>query len=62
MIAYTGLIEYLANGSIGVPLEQTTCTQRFRTDEVFVKWRSLEDQGDIKQEEEEEERKKRRSC
>jgi len=62
MIAYTGLIEYLANGSVGVPLEQTTCTQRFRTDEVFVKWRSLEDEEDIKQEEEEEERKKPRSC
>ena len=66
MIAYTGLIEYLANGSVGVPLEQTTCTQRFRTDEVFVKWRNLEEEEENKkgeeEEEEEEERKKRRSC
>ena len=29
---------------MGVPLEQTTCTQRFRTDEVFVKWRNLEEE------------------
>ena len=67
MIAYTGLIEYLANGSVGVPLEQTTCTQRFRTDEVFVKWRNLEEEEEEnkegeEEEEEEEERKKRRSC
>ena len=39
MIAYTGLLEYLANGSVGVPLESTTCTQRFRTDSVYVTWR-----------------------
>ena len=61
MIAYTGLIEYLANGSVGVPLEQTTCTQRFRTDEVYVNWRRNSEELE-EDEDEDEERKKRRSC
>ena len=37
MIAYTGLLQYL-NGET-TPLEETQCTQRFRTDEVLVTWR-----------------------
>ena len=37
MIAYTGLIEFMANGP--TPWEECIFTQRFRTDEVFVKWR-----------------------
>jgi len=61
MIAYTGLIEYLANGSVGVPLEQTTCTQRFRTDEVYVNWRRNSEESE-EDEDEDEERKKRQSC
>lgn len=39
MIAWTGLIEWLANQKRTVPLSTTTCTQRYRTDEVFVTWR-----------------------
>ena len=38
MIAYTGLLQY-ENGET-TPLEKTWCTQRFRTDEVLVTWRS----------------------
>ena len=37
MIAHTGLLQYL-NGEV-TPLEETGCTQRFRTDEVLVTWR-----------------------
>ncbi|KAL5723570.1 N(6)-L-threonylcarbamoyladenine synthase [Ranunculus cassubicifolius] len=37
MIAYTGLLEY-ANGVV-TPMEETTFTQRFRTDEVHAIWR-----------------------
>lgn len=37
MIAYTGLLAY-ANG-ITTPLEESTFTQRFRTDEVHAIWR-----------------------
>ena len=37
MIAYTGLLAY-ANG-ISTPLEESTFTQRFRTDEVLAIWR-----------------------
>lgn len=37
MIAHAGLLAY-EKGSI-TALEDSTCTQRFRTDEVFVKWR-----------------------
>ena len=39
MIAYAGLLEYLANGKKGMPLNECTFTQRFRTDEVLVRWR-----------------------
>ena len=37
MIAHAGLLAY-ETGSI-TALEESTCTQRFRTDEVLVKWR-----------------------
>lgn len=39
MIAYAGLCEYSANKQ-GTPFEETTFTQRFRTDEVKVVWRN----------------------
>lgn len=37
MIAWAGLLQYQAGDTL--PVEQATCTQRFRTDEVHVKWR-----------------------
>ncbi|KAK2702591.1 probable tRNA N6-adenosine threonylcarbamoyltransferase isoform X1 [Artemia franciscana] len=37
MIAWAGIEMY--NAGITTPLEQTTCTQRYRTDEVEVLWR-----------------------
>ncbi|KEY66188.1 hypothetical protein S7711_07645 [Stachybotrys chartarum IBT 7711] len=37
MIAHAGLLAY--ETGFRTPLEDSTCTQRFRTDEVFVKWR-----------------------
>ena len=37
MIAHAGLLAYRTGFS--TPLEESTCTQRFRTDEVFIKWR-----------------------
>ncbi|KAL2036987.1 hypothetical protein N7G274_010272 [Stereocaulon virgatum] len=37
MIAHAGLLAY-RTGEV-TRLEDSTCTQRFRTDEVFVKWR-----------------------
>jgi N6-L-threonylcarbamoyladenine synthase len=37
MIAHAGLLEY-GTGAV-TELEDSTCTQRFRTDEVFVGWR-----------------------
>lgn len=37
MIAHAGLLAYKTG--FRTPLEESTCTQRFRTDEVFVKWR-----------------------
>ncbi|MCJ1476913.1 putative tRNA threonylcarbamoyladenosine biosynthesis protein kae1 [Lambiella insularis] len=37
MIAHAGLLAYRAG--FRTTLEESTCTQRFRTDEVFVKWR-----------------------
>mmetsp|Transcript_17150 Transcript_17150/g.23685 ORF Transcript_17150/g.23685 Transcript_17150/m.23685 type:complete len:338 (+) Transcript_17150:59-1072(+) len=40
MIAYTGLLSF-ASGDI-TPLENATCTQRFRTDDVLAKWRMTE--------------------
>ncbi|CAN6920988.1 unnamed protein product [Brassica oleracea] len=41
MIAYTGLLEFV-NG-IETPLEDSTFTQRFRTDEVHAVWREKEE-------------------
>jgi len=37
MIAHAGLLAY--ETGFRTPIEESTCTQRFRTDEVFVKWR-----------------------
>lgn len=39
MIAYAGLLEYQFTNEIGMQLQECTFTQRFRTDEVEVKWR-----------------------
>lgn len=40
MIAHCGLVQYQFGKA--TPLEETTCTQRFRTDEVLVTWRRPE--------------------
>lgn len=37
MIAVAGLLEYKHGKS--TPWSETTCSQRFRTDDVFVTWR-----------------------
>ncbi|KZZ89977.1 Peptidase M22, glycoprotease [Moelleriella libera RCEF 2490] len=37
MIAHAGLLAYRMG--LTTPLDESICTQRFRTDEVFVKWR-----------------------
>ncbi|EPS26226.1 hypothetical protein PDE_01162 [Penicillium oxalicum 114-2] len=37
MIAQAGMLAYQTG--FQTPLKESTCTQRFRTDEVFVKWR-----------------------
>ncbi|KAF4978702.1 hypothetical protein FZEAL_4971 [Fusarium zealandicum] len=37
MIAHAGLLAY--ETGFRTPMEESTCTQRFRTDEVFIKWR-----------------------
>ena len=37
MIAHAGLLAYRTGFS--TPLKESTCTQRFRTDEVYIKWR-----------------------
>ena len=37
MIAVAGLLEY--NTGVTTPWSETTCSQRFRTDQVFVSWR-----------------------
>jgi N6-L-threonylcarbamoyladenine synthase len=37
MIAHAGLLEH--STGVATKMEDTTCTQRFRTDEVFVGWR-----------------------
>lgn len=37
MIAYTGLLQFSKGGT--TPLKDSTITQRFRTDQVFVNWR-----------------------
>ena len=39
MIAYAGIVEFISNGKQGMPLSECTFTQRFRTDEVEVRWR-----------------------
>ena len=39
MIAYAGLLEFMSKGNKGISLEESTYTQRFRTDEVDVLWR-----------------------
>jgi N6-L-threonylcarbamoyladenine synthase len=39
MIAYAGLLEYESSG-VGTAFNDTFITQRFRTDEVLIKWRS----------------------
>ena len=38
MIAWPGLIQYISSGK-ATPFEETTFTQRYRTDEVEVTWR-----------------------
>lgn len=38
MIAYAGVLEYIAKGK-GISLQEATFTQRFRTDEVDIIWR-----------------------
>lgn len=38
MIAHAGLLAYRTG--FRTSLEESTCTQRFRTDEVHVAWRS----------------------
>jgi len=40
MIAYAGIVEFMSNGKKGTPFNECTFTQRFRTDEVEVTWRS----------------------
>jgi len=37
MIAVAGLLQYKCEG--GTPWMQTTCVQRYRTDDVHVSWR-----------------------
>ena len=37
MIAYAGLLAF-QEGQV-TPMKDTTCTQRYRTDEVLVTWR-----------------------
>jgi N6-L-threonylcarbamoyladenine synthase len=39
MIAWPGLIQFLSAGNTGTPFNETTFTQRYRTDEVLVTWR-----------------------
>eukprot|EP01061_Rhynchopus_euleeides_P020440 TRINITY_DN3323_c0_g1_i1.p2 TRINITY_DN3323_c0_g1~~TRINITY_DN3323_c0_g1_i1.p2 ORF type:complete len:371 (+),score=160.64 TRINITY_DN3323_c0_g1_i1:186-1298(+) len=38
MIAYTGLLQF-KHGNVVTPLDESTVTQRYRTDEVEVSWR-----------------------
>jgi N6-L-threonylcarbamoyladenine synthase len=40
MIAWAGLLKFIADGHNGDLLINTDVTQRFRTDEVFVNWRN----------------------
>jgi N6-L-threonylcarbamoyladenine synthase len=40
MIAQAGLCQFRCGGAGGTtPMEEATCTQRFRTDEVLIRWR-----------------------
>lgn len=39
MIAHTGLVQFRHGGCEGIELKDSTCTQRYRTDEVMVTWR-----------------------
>ena len=39
MIAQAGLLEFKSTGK-GLPFEESTVTQRFRTDEVYISWRN----------------------
>lgn len=39
MIAQAGLLEFKSSGGQGLPMEESFCTQRFRTDDVYVSWR-----------------------
>ena len=45
MIAHAGLLAFMSDGGVGsgrgkgMKIEESTCTQRFRTDDVFVAWR-----------------------
>ena len=48
MIAWTGLIEFMATGEQSWTVPQCDFTQRFRTDEVWAAWRLPEDErGDV---------------
>jgi len=38
MIAWAGYLSYLKNPK-GISVREADCTQRFRTDEVYVSWR-----------------------
>ena len=43
MVAYTGLLAFRAGGSdVVTPIEDSTCTQRYRTDDVVATWRESE--------------------
>lgn len=39
MIAHAGLLMYQADQGLSVAVEQATCSQRYRTDQVPVVWR-----------------------
>ena len=45
MIAYTGLLAY-AHGTV-TPMEESTITQRFRTDEVHAIWREKKEPSNM---------------
>jgi N6-L-threonylcarbamoyladenine synthase len=42
MIAYAGILAF-QQGQV-TPLGETTCTQRYRTDDVLVTWREDKDE------------------
>lgn len=45
MIAWAGYLQFVAQGKKGCPMEETTVTQRFRTDQVEAIWRIQEEEG-----------------